>query len=220
MIANRGTARMIGALFLISTAAYMTGSGLIDGILGHPEYLSELYPNRIKLYVGVFLELINALDVIGIAIYLFPILKQHSESISLCYLSSRIIESVLLIGSTLGLFILLSLSEQYIAGVEGRRDDYFQTIGQLAMSGQKVAFELAMLFLSIGSILFCYLLYRARLVPQTLSLLGMVGYIALLVSSGLGITGSDRGFVLYIPGGLFELILPLWLIFKGFSATK
>ncbi|MDQ0058745.1 DUF4386 domain-containing protein [Paenibacillus harenae] len=220
MIANRGTARIIGALFLISTAAYMIGNGQINAVLSHPEYLARLYPDRMKVHIGLFLELINAAAVLGIAIYLFPVLKKQNESISLGYLCSRIIESALLIGSITCTLILLTLSEKYVAGFGNGGEGYFLTLGTLAMRGQYMTFELAMLVLSLGSIMFCYLLYRTRLVPRLISLLGIVGYIALLASGCLGMIGIDSGYILYMPGGMFELIFPLWLIVKGFSTTK
>jgi hypothetical protein len=41
--------------------------------------------------IGVLLELINGIAVVGIGVLMFPILKQHNENISLGYLSFRII---------------------------------------------------------------------------------------------------------------------------------
>ncbi|WP_029192502.1 DUF4386 domain-containing protein [Paenibacillus harenae] len=219
MTSNKGTARMVGVLFLIATAAFMAGSGLIDSVLNQPAFLSRLYPDRMKVIAGLFLELINSAAVVGIAMLMFPILKQHNESIALGYFGSRIIESALLIAGFICPLTLLALSQEYITqgGAEG---SYYLTIGNLAIRGQDLAFELAMLVLSLGSIMFCYLLYRTRLIPRILSLLGVVGYIALLASSCLTIIGFDLGFILFIPGGIFEIVFPVWLITKGFNRME
>ena len=56
----------------------------------------------------------------------------------------------------------------------------------------------------------------ARLVPRALAALGFVGYTALLASGLLEITGYGMGSLLFVPGGLFEAILPIWLIVRGF----
>ncbi|WP_433709048.1 DUF4386 family protein [Paenibacillus illinoisensis] len=74
-----------------------------------------------------------------------------------------------------------------------------------------------MIVLSIGSLLFCYVLYQSKLVPRILSMIGFVGYIGLLTSSCLSIVGVNVGAVLYIPGTIFEIVLPIWLIVKGLN---
>ncbi|MFC0211622.1 DUF4386 domain-containing protein [Paenibacillus chartarius] len=219
MTANRGTARLAGALFLISTAAFLIGSGLIDSVLNQPEYLARLYPDRMKVMLGLFLELINCAAVVGIAMLMYPVLKRHRESIALGYFGSRLIESALLLISILGTLALLAISEEYIAA-GGNGDAYFVTIGKLAVRGQHMAFELAMLVLSLGSVLFCSLLYRTKLIPRAMSILGMIGYFALMASSCLTMMGYEPGSVLFIPGGIFELIFPVWLILKGFERAE
>lgn len=46
---NKKTARIVGILFLLATATYMTGSMLIDPIVNAPDYLMHVYPNRIQI---------------------------------------------------------------------------------------------------------------------------------------------------------------------------
>jgi hypothetical protein len=216
MNSNKKTATMVGVLFLVATVTFMIGSGLIDSVLNSPEYLNNVYPDRTTVIVGMFFELINSVAVVGIAMLMFPILKQHNEAIALGYYGSRIIESAILIVSVIGALILIPLSQEYItAGATG--DSYYQTIGTLAIKGHDTAFELAMLVLGLGSLMFCYLLYTSKLIPRWISVIGLIGYVALLASSCLGIFGVDVGMILYIPGALFEIIFPIWLIVKGFN---
>ncbi|MNI70316.1 hypothetical protein D3C73_1261240 [compost metagenome] len=85
------------------------------------------------------------------------------------------------------------------------------------METHYLLFDMAMLVLSLGSLLFCYILYRSRLVPRLLSMIGLIGYTGLLASSCLSLVGLDVGGALYIPGAIFELALPIWLIVKGFN---
>jgi hypothetical protein len=74
-----------------------------------------------------------------------------------------------------------------------------------------------MIALSLGSIPFCAVLYRTQLVPRALAVLGIVGYASLLLGSVLTLLGLDLHMIHFILGGLFELLLPLWLIAKGFN---
>ena len=75
-----------------------------------------------------------------------------------------------------------------------------------------------------GGTVFAYLLYRARLVPRPLAVLGLIGYPVLLVACVLDMFGATdvtqgAGLLAVLPGGLFELLLPILLLVKGFSTA-
>ncbi|MCM3635140.1 MULTISPECIES: DUF4386 domain-containing protein [Paenibacillus] len=213
---TRTNERIIGVLFLIATASYMIGSTLIEANLTSSDYLSHIYSNRTEIYIGLLLEFMNSAVVVGIAMLLFPLLRHHKESIAIGYLSSRIIESVLLIVGIISPLVLLTLSETFNTA-DGTNWESYSVIGELLIKGQEMTFELAMLALGIGSVMICYLMYRKKLIPRPLSLLGIVGYASLFASSCLSIIGVDPGIVLFIPGGIFEIGFPIWLIVKGFN---
>jgi len=215
-VITRTNERIIGVLFLIATASYMIGSTLIEANLTSSDYLSHIYSNRTEIYIGLLLEFMNSAVVVGIAMLLFPLLRHHKESIAIGYLCSRIIESVLLIVGIISPLVLLTLSETFNTA-DGTNWESYSVIGELLIKGQEMTFELAMLALGIGSVMICYLMYRKKLIPRPLSLLGIVGYASLFASSCLSIIGVDPGIVLFIPGGIFEIGFPIWLIVKGFN---
>ncbi|MFF3921827.1 DUF4386 domain-containing protein [Paenibacillus lactis] len=208
-------AKVAGALFLVSTGAYMIGSGILDPLLHRPNFLTHLYSNRIHAVMGSLLELINAIAVVGIAMLLYPILKKHNESFALGYFGSRIVESVLLIISTVAPLILIGLSHHSISAGSAMHP-YFEAISNVLLEAHSMLFQMAMIVLSLGSLLLCNVLYRSRLVPRFLPVIGFIGYAALLASSCLAIVGQDIGPVLYVPGALFEIMFPVWIMVKGF----
>ncbi|MFF5292217.1 DUF4386 family protein [Paractinoplanes globisporus] len=75
-----------------------------------------------------------------------------------------------------------------------------------------------------GGLILTYLLFVSRLVPRPIAILGIVGYAALSLGVPLDLLGvlnlnDGSGLVLLAPGGLFEaVVLPIWLIAKGFTA--
>jgi hypothetical protein len=78
------------------------------------------------------------------------------------------------------------------------------------------------LFTGMSGIIFAYLLYRTRLIPRPIAVLGLVGYPMLVVGGILYIfhlIDFLRGVGLLFAWvvGLFELILPMWLIIRGFN---
>lgn len=210
------TARVAGLLFLVSTCAYLLGSGLLNPIFERPELLADLTLDQSTIVTGLFLELINAIAVVGIAMLMYPVLKKHNEAFTLGYFASRVIESAILIISLIFPILLIMLSEEF-RDTETSGRPYVQMLSKVAVESHLILFDLAMIVLSLGSLLFCYVLYRSRLVPQVLSIIGFIGYVGLLTSSCLAIAGLEVGAVLYIPGAIFEIVLPLWLMVKGFN---
>jgi hypothetical protein len=75
---------------------------------------------------------------------------------------------------------------------------------------------------SVGGTIFAVLLLRSRLVPRPLAVLALIGYPVLFAGCVLDMFGATdvtagSGLLAIAPGGLFELILPIWLLAKGFS---
>jgi hypothetical protein len=78
-----------------------------------------------------------------------------------------------------------------------------------------------MIPLSICGFILCVTFYQYRLVPLAFSVLGMLGYFALLLKILFDFYAvSLGGQWLYLPGALFELSLPFWLFVKGFNLDQ
>ena len=192
---------IIGVLFLLATASYMLGSGLVEAALK----VTDINAKQIK--TGVLLELINSAAVVGIVALLFPILRKYSEGLTMIYVSSRIIESALLLIAAIAPLLFITLNQ-----VEA------QQLSAMVTLFADYSFQLAMVSLSAGSVFFCCILYKNRLIPRSLSTLGFIGYLLLLASSLLSIIGFEDTTLFYIPGALFEIIFPFWLLIKGFRS--
>ena len=200
--------RAAGILFFVSTASYLIGSGWIGDWLE----AAGIGTDRGPAVAGSFLELVNVMAVMGISVLLYGTVKKHSEAIAIGYLGSRIVEAVLLAVGIVATLALLAA---------GSPDDAsFRAARVVAVAVRETSFQLAMVSLGAGSLAFCYVLYRARLIPRVLSGLGLLGYVALLASSFLSLAGYEPGAYLFIPGGIFEAVFPLWLIFKGFPKER
>jgi hypothetical protein len=81
------------------------------------------------------------------------------------------------------------------------------------------SYQLGMVLWSLGGLLFCAILYRSKLVPRIMSVAGVVGYGVFMAGSILELYGVNLSLLHTLPGGLFEIILSLWLIVKGFNAS-
>jgi hypothetical protein len=76
-----------------------------------------------------------------------------------------------------------------------------------------------MLVLGIYSTFFFTYLFKKSIGPKLLMSLGVIGYLATTIYAALSITFSPEtiSMLLFIPGGIFELLFPIWLIAKGFK---
>jgi hypothetical protein len=220
MYSDKKSARIIAALFLISTGAFLMGDSIISPIVYSTEYLKNVFPNAAKVNMGMLLIMINNIAIVGIAFMMYPILKRYNERIALAYFASRIIESVLIIVSLVNLLSIVDLSREYLQ-TSTADAAYFDTLGTLFKAERYYNFQMAMILLALGSLLFCYLLYRSNLIPRILTVLGFIGYICLFVKMIFDLFELNLGGdILYLPGAMFELLLPIWLIFKGFNTSS
>lgn len=112
------------------------------------------------------------------------------------------------------LLMLLSLSQEFVR--EGTPDSpYYQTLGDLLRSGRDFVNHIGMILtLSVGSLMFYFLLYLTELIPRWLSCGGILGTIFTMFASLLTATYI----ALNLPLIIFERVLAIWFIAKGFDA--
>ena len=208
------TGRALGILFLLPLLTYASGSSILSTVFDSPHYLSEAASSKQWVTTGALLVLANSVAVVTIGVLGYPILARLNKRIALAYISARLAESVLLLGGLISLLSLLTLSEEY-AKAEGLSVPGFEVLAQLGRAASFRAYQMAMLLLGLGSLGFCYLLYRHQLVPGSIALLGLAGYALLAVGAVLELFGFPVGVWLSVPGGLFEVTLGIWLLIRG-----
>jgi len=192
MKSTRKTAIIVGLLFLVSTLTFMIGSNLIRS------FLIDETRNKSPLIPGVILEIICGVAVVGIGVLMFPILKLFNKRLALGYIMFRVIECAIIIIGGIYLLSLLKLMWKY----------------------EMIIF----VFTALGGLIFSYLLYLSKLIPRYLSGFGIIGYVVLFLGVVMDMfsifhINNGAGMLIYLPGGLFELFLPIWLFIKGFNSS-
>lgn len=214
---HQKTARYVGALFLLAMLSYGLGFGLISAIIETPDYLKTADQNRLQFTLGAILMLVNSAAIVGIALMLTPLLNQHNRQIALGYLCSRLMESIILIFGIICLLAVLSMSQQYNIADAAPVD--LPTLSSLAIKLNNLAYQIAMIVLGCGSLFLCYLFFQSQLIPRFLAIWGFLGYAALMSGAVLELFGFKLGLIFSIPGGLFEIVFPFWLFYKGFNSA-
>lgn len=189
LASHRKIAVAVGMLFFFQLATFFVGSSLVQRYL-------DGGADRATLTIGVLLEMCAGLAVVAIGILMYRVLKTVDERLALGYPIMRIIEFA--VSATLAIYLLTQLAEfpNRLLWV------YIPT--------------------GIGGLILNYLLFKSRMVPRPISVLGFIGYCLLLLVVPLDLVGAvdadnGAGLVMLAPGGMYEfLILPIWLIARGF----
>jgi hypothetical protein len=170
-----------------------------------------------RLIQGLFQFRMTAAHV-GMAITLYPILKKHNESLALGYVGSRLVAAAFNVIGVVILLLLLTLSQEFVKAGDPV-SSHFQTIGELLRTGRDLFNHVGViLVMSMGSLMFYYLLYQIKLVPRWLAGWGFVGTAAAIVASCLFMFRSINlmtSVYMDFPLALQEMVFAVRLIVKG-----
>ena len=218
---------VIAILFLVTAAVSIPTAFILDPILNTPDYLARIFPNKAAVELGSLLWSINNIGIVFIAVLAFGVLKRLDEALAVGYLASRIIEGTIMMVGIAATFLLIPLSQEFIkAGAP--QGSWFQSLGDTLKRAKFLGLTgLSLPMLGLGGSLFTWMLFRFRLVPRLISVIGLVGY-ALVFLGGIAgwfdlvnVSPGGNGTPLAVPVALFEIILlPFWLFFKGFKTTE
>jgi hypothetical protein len=222
---NRTNARWAGIFYIAASAAPILTIFFIGflggGVAGEPvpDFLVRVSANQKQVVIGMLIELIWALAVVGIAVTLFPILKKYNETLALGFSGLRFMEAIsTVMHSIIGLTLLTLGLEYAAAGIPN--DPYFLTTGTLFLAARHWAFLIGSgLVWTLSALLLNYLLYRSKLVPRWLSVWGLVGAALSLANYLPQFFGFDSVEIMFLPIGVQEMVFAVWLIVKGVNSS-
>jgi MFS family permease len=189
----RKTAVLVGVLFLSATATFAVGSALITS------YFAEASGRASTLLAGVLFQGIGALAGAGIGIAMLPVLRHYNPGLARGYAGLRIGEGLMMISA--GVYMVATKQEFF------HYDAFIY------------------LFTVSAGLIFSYVLYMSGWIPRFLAQLGLVGYTVLAIGIPVTLMSAVQldagwGLIFVLPGAAFEFVVPLLLIFKGFSFDR
>jgi hypothetical protein len=217
---TRKTAVLVGLLFLIATVTFATADALIKGVLKGSNYLTGVSAHTNALAAGALLAFVQGIAIVAIALLLFPLFRRTSEPLALAYVGFRVAELAATLFYVVTPLLVINVGNAF--GNATLSTSASQHLGALFQGQRTVSIEVLYLVTSVDGSILAFLLYRSRLVPRPIAILGLVGYPVLALGTILAMFNVTTvthgvGLVALVPGGLFELILPIWLIVKGFA---
>lgn len=215
MASSRKVALAAGLLYLLTFVSIPTIA--LYGQVKGANYILGAGPDTAAIIGGV-LEIIVALAGIGTALVLFPLLKKQNEGLALGLVASRTLEAGTIF---VGVAFILSIVTMRQTGAGA---DALAASHVLVTLYNRI-FLLGQSFLpGVNDLLLGILLYKSRLVPRALSLIGIVGafplfagYFAMMF--GLLERNAPLVGLAALLVALFEFSLGIWLVVKGFNPS-
>lgn len=188
---------------------------VLYGPLHQPAYLTGP-ANNTPVIVGGLLEITVALAGIATAVVLYPLLKRQNETLALGLVASRVLEATTIFVGVAFLLSLVTLQQS------GAGKDALPAAHALVALYDRI-FLLGQGFIpAIDDLLLGILLYKSKLVPRTLSLIGIAGAFPLIAGYSATMFGmidriSTLSVLSAVPVAVFEFSLGIYLVVKGFK---
>ncbi len=187
----------------LSDPAFVLGSGFDQGVSW-----------------GAVLEMVLIFANIGSAIALYPVVKARFPLLGIGFVAARIMESAFIAFGIVAILALNSLRLHTGAADEGT----LMVTGQALVALHDWTFRLGPgVVVGVGNgLILGYMMWKTRLVPRALSILGLIGGPALL-AGGLGMmlgvieVGSTPQMLATLPEFLWELSFGIYLVVRGFN---
>jgi hypothetical protein len=222
---TRRTALVAGVLFLVTYVTSIPAAFLLYApVLDDTNYIVGAGADP-RVALGALLEVLLIIANVGTAVVLFPILKRQHEVLALGFVTARLIESAFIAIGIVSLLSILTLREDF-AGATGGDSGSFVTVGKSLVAIHDWTFLLGPGFtVGVGNgLILGYLMYRSRLVPRGMALLGLIAG-PVLCAAGIGVLfdvfepGSLPQVIASAPEFVWELALGIYLTFKGFKPS-
>jgi Domain of unknown function (DUF4386) len=213
MLPHRRIALAAGIAYVLTFVSIPT-LALYNSVKGKNYILGSGSDNA--AIIGGLLEIVVALAGIATAVILFPVLKKQNETFALGLVAARILESAtILVGVAFILSIVTLRQDGAGAGALATSHTLVTLYNRIFLLGQSF-------IPAVCDALLGFLLYKSRLVPRRLSIIGLVGapllivgYLAILFG-GIAQHGAIAGLSALLVA-VFEFSLGVWLIVKGFD---
>ena len=217
MSSTRKTALVAGIFYLITFISIPT-LALYGPVTKHRSWILSSGGHSAVL-TGGFLEVIVALAGIGTAVTLYPVLKRQNEGLALGFVTSRLLEGAMIFAGVVSLLSLVTLRHNPGGATA------LITTGASHVAVYNWTFLLGQSTMpAINAILLGTLLYKSRLVPRALPILGLIGAPLLLaadIATFFGAIGQHSAWALLgaLPVAAWEFSLGVWLVVKGFRPS-
>lgn len=209
MPTDRRLAIIAGSLYLVTFVTSIPALALTTA------FISGAADASFARWAAV-LEIVLALSCVGTAIAIYPVARRYNPVLALGFVGSRVLEASLVLTGVLALLSIATLR----AGSGGGE------VESALVALHDAAFLVGPgLLPAANALLLATLLYRARLVPRVIALVGIIGAPLLAASAFATLFGlidqvSPIAGAAALPIALWEFSVGVWLVLRGLDTRS
>jgi len=240
MNSNKKTARIVDTSQrkVVRVAGFMFLFSLIVPLLNWTFILSKLIvaenviatannimANELLFRIGISIELIMSVGLIVLALALYIILKPVNKNLALLALLWKLAEAIIVAVIVLISFIALQILDGEAYLTVFTLEQLQAPVGFL-LNEHTVLYSIPMVFLGLDMIVFSYLFFKSKYIPKILAGFGILSFALIFIHALMYIitpkyaTMLINQIIFYAPSGLFEIIIGIWLLFKGINVQQ
>jgi hypothetical protein len=218
----RRTSLAAGILYLITFVSIPT-LALYQPVLKNADFVLGAGSDTGVLWAALS-EVVVALAGIGTAVVLFPVARRQSETAAIGFVAARVLEGSLIIVGVVNVLALVTLRHD-VVGTPGADTASLVTTGHTLAAAYDWTFLLSQSLMPVfNALCLGYVMYRSRLVPRILPIMGLIGAPLLLAADiaiffGLFDRSAPIAFVTVLPIAAWEFSLGVYLTVKGFRPS-
>jgi hypothetical protein len=219
---TRRTASIVGWLFVLTYVTSIAAKAVLYPPLFDGNYITGPGQDTRVLW-GAFAECVLIVANIGTATAIYSVIKKRHPHLALSFVAARIMESVFIGVGILAVLTVVTMRQDY-AGADAGSAATLDVVGDAFLTMQQWTFNLGPAFVvGVGNgLILGFVMWRTRLVPRRLSVLGLIGGTFIVASGSAAVLGLiEPGGVLQNlsagPEFFWELGLGIYLIVKGFK---
>jgi hypothetical protein len=214
----RKTALVAGVLYLLTFVSSIPAVFLQSPVLNDPLFIIGGTGADAQVRLGALFDIVNSLTAIGTAVALYAVIKRQNQGFAIGFVSSRLFEGTVLM---IGVISILSIVTLQQPGATGAEASLLVSVQHTLVTVRNWTFVLGTGVPALNAFLLGWIMYKSRLVPRAIPVLGLIGaplFTSWLIGYVMGVTepGTAWHGLGVAPIFIWELSIGLWMTFKGF----
>jgi hypothetical protein len=209
-------------MFIVATVTGVMSLAVLGSLLDGPAFLPGLAGHENQIGAAAVLEAVMGIACAGIAISLYPVVRELNAGLAIGSVGFRVAEGVIWLVSSVALLALVSLSRSAAEAGTLNAAASLSSADLLRALGDGCA-TVVMLPFTVGALIYYYAFYRLRVVPRWLSGWGLISIaitMAVTLVAMLSSTDLDSYSLLLMPLAVQEMVFAVWLIARGFKLPE
>lgn len=227
--AQRRLAKVAGFMFLFSLIVpllnwtfvlskfVVAGNSIATG--------NNIMANEFQFRLGITIELFMAVGLIVLALALYAILKPINRNLALFALLLKSVEATLVASIVLVSLIALQVlsGDTYLATLP---PEQLQASVGFLFNQHTALYAIPMVFLGLDMMMFSYLFLKSKYIPRIMANFGILSFALIFIHALMFMlapryaTMPISQIIFYVPSGLFEITIGVWLLTKGIKIEQ